>query len=229
MNARRNPNPDSPVERILDEIESGTPLESLPGTIGIKPREIVLALATAALGDAQSLGPTLVQATPARPGLARALSQTALGKLFPSNSRPVLLTLSAGLLQVHDFWDASHAAAQEADDLGEARFSAYWHGIAHRREPDPSNAAYWFRRVGRHPLFPDLAAAARPLLAGAGDSRWESKLIGRGGWDATAMIDLCAGAGPGTSDERLARRLQRLEMLMLSQAGIAALGPEAGD
>ena len=60
------------------------------------------------------------------------------------------LALAAGLLQIHDFWDASHEAAQEADDLGERDFSAYWHGIAHRREPDAGNASYWFRRVGRH-------------------------------------------------------------------------------
>jgi hypothetical protein len=38
------------------------------------------------------------------------------------------------------------------------------------------------------------------------------------------MIDLCARAGRGTDRERLARRLQRLEMAMLLDATAAALG-----
>ena len=100
----------------------------------------------------------LVQAKPRAPRLAQALVGAGLGRRVPGRSscrdgwrsRP-------GLLQVHDFWDASHEAAQQADDLGERDFSAYWHGIAHRREPDAGNAAYWFRRVGRHPVFTPLA------------------------------------------------------------------------
>ena len=79
-------------------------------------------------------------------------------RCFPGTPHRPRLALAAGLLQIHDFWDASHDAAQRADDQGEREFSAYWHGIAHRREPDAGNAAYWFRRVGRHR---DLQAARR--------------------------------------------------------------------
>jgi hypothetical protein len=144
--------------------------------------------------------------------------------MFPSASRPSVLTLSAGLLQIYDFWDASHTAAQEAGDLGETRFSAYWHGIAHRREPDASNASYWFRRVGRHPLLPALGEAARPLLENHGDAQLTSALLGKGAWNPLAMIDLCTRARPGSPNEQLARRLQRLEMQKLLDATIAALG-----
>jgi hypothetical protein len=130
--------------------------------------------------------------------------------------------MAAGLLQVFDFWDASHEAAQQADDLGERASSAYWHGIAHRREPDPGNAAYWFRRVGHHPLFAPLAEAAAPLLDTHGDAALTARLLSRG-WDAMAMIDLCTQAKPGTPREALARRLQRLEMWMLLEATFAKL------
>jgi hypothetical protein len=44
----------------------------------------------------------------------------------------------------------------------------------HRQEPDAGNAAYWFRPVGAHPIFPALARAA-----------------GREGrWDPFAFIDM---------------------------------------
>jgi hypothetical protein len=150
------------------------------------------------------------------------LNETAVGQLYPGASRPARLALAAGLLQIHDFWEASHEAAQVADDLGERSFSAYWHGIAHRREPDPGNAAYWFRKVGRHPLFPALHEAARPLLELHGDHHLTERLLGQGGWTPSAMIDLCTESRPGTPNEALARRLQRLEMQLLLDAAAVA-------
>ena len=159
---------------------------------------------------------------PPRPWLKTALEEPAVAKLLPGASRPARLALAAGLLQIHDFWDSSHKAAQAADDLGERGFSAYWHGIAHRREPDAGNAAYWFRRVGRHAIFGPLAQAARPILEGHGDDRWTARLAGRDAWDSQAMIDLCTGARPGSDQETLARRLQRLEMQLLLDATVDA-------
>jgi hypothetical protein len=165
----------------------------------------------------------LAQAPPRRPRLARALSESAWVAVFPSAPSRSRLALAAGLLQVADFWDASHEAAQKADDLVERDFSAYWHGIAHRREPDPGNAAYWFRRVGRHPVFAPLAEAARPLLEEHGDAALTGRLIAGGAWNPSAMIDLCTEAPPGSPREDLARRLQRREMWLLLDATYAAL------
>ena len=143
--------------------------------------------------------------------------------MFPSARHPLRLAMAAGLLQVHDFWEASHEAAQKADDSGERTTSAYWHGIAHRREPDGANAAYWFRRVGRHPVFSPLAQAARPLFDQERLPELAEQLIPKDAWNPNAMTELCTTAKAGTPRERLARRLERLEMWLLLEASFGAL------
>ena len=50
--------------------------------------------------------------------------------------------------------DRSHTISQ---NLPSAEGS-FLHGIMHRREGDYSNAKYWFRRVGTHPVMEQLAA-----------------------------------------------------------------------
>jgi hypothetical protein len=187
------------------------------------PVDLIAALAVEALGDESSLGPGLVQEKPRHPRLARALSEPAVAAMFPSVPHPLRLAMAAGLLQVHDFWDASHEAAQHADDRGERGTSAYWHGIAHRREPDAANAAYWFRRVGRHGVFVPLAETARPLFEAEGLASVAAQLMPNDAWNASAMIQLCTTAKPGTQEERLARRIQRLEMWLLLEASFAAM------
>lgn len=199
----------TPVAEVVDRLEAGDSWDAILAATGLEPGDLVASVAADALGDVDSLGPPLIQARPRRPGLAAALAEPALpGK----GGRQARLALAAGLLQVQDHWHASHTAAQTADDLGERASSAYWHGIGHRREPDPGNAAYWARRVGRHPIHAPLADLARPIRPGT--------------WDPSAMIDLCTRARPGSADEALARRLQRLEMILLlnlsaEEAGLA--------
>jgi len=195
----------------------------LVGQGGLTPADVIAALAQDALGNDDAMGPSLVRATPHTPTLLRSLTEPSWVAVFPGAPHRARLSLAAGLLQVHDFWDASHDAAQKADDQGERACSAYWHGIAHRREPDAANAAYWFRRVGKHPPFKLLALEARPLLEEQGDSQLSGRLLSGDAWNATAMIDLCTRARPGTPEETLARRLQRLEMWLLLEATYAEL------
>lgn len=85
----------------------------------------------------------------------------------------------AGLYLHAGFWAEAHEVAQEIEDAE----GSYWHAIVHRQEPDPHNAAYWFGRVGSHPIFPELArraAAIDPALSGA--------------WDPRRFIDYCESA-----------------------------------
>src|SRR5438045_1918754 len=65
-------------------------------------------------------------------------------------------TARAGLLLYFGFWDAAHEIAQAIENAE----GSYWHAIVHRQEPDAANAAYWFRQVGPHPIFPALAERA---------------------------------------------------------------------
>ena len=83
----------------------------------------------------------------------------------PREAPPLLLALW------HDArgdWDAAHAIAQGIDD----RDGAWLHAYLHRREGDPANAGYWYRRAGRAaatgPLEDEWLALARAFTEDAG-------------------------------------------------------------
>ncbi len=79
----------------------------------------------------------------------------------------------------------------------------YWHGIMHRMEGDAYNAGYWFRRVGRHPVFPALHREAGLLGYKQGND-----------WDPFAFVEFCE-ASARAKDDDLAKRVQRAEWQLL--------------
>lgn len=118
---------------------------------------------------------------------------------FPSDGdRDMIAACRAGLWLAFNFLDEAHALSQDiATPTG-----SYWHGILHRREPDASNARYWFRRVGDHSIFPLLAEDAQGL----------GLRLPSGRWDPFWFIDLCEEhRNTGTEMEMLLRRTQQLE------------------
>jgi hypothetical protein len=138
---------------------------------------------------------------------ARSLLKTKAARdLFPQSRAPEAAL--SGLWLYFGCFDESHTISQEISTAE----GSYWHGIAHRQEPDPGNAAYWFRRVGNHSIFPPLRDAAAELTASAA-----VKLVLQDRWDPFAFIDFCEEARrrPGTDAERVALEIQRAEWQLL--------------
>ena len=128
----------------------------------------------------------------------------------------------AGLWLWHDFLDESHRQSQSV----ETPTGSYWHGIMHRREPDASNAKYWFRRVGDHPIHPELAATVGRMVAEGVGSKGSFRVDG--GWDAARFVDACEEArGQEDAAEAFCREVQRQEWLALFDYSFrAAFGGE---
>ena len=204
------------VHDVFIAIEEGEPLDELASRFGLSANEVIAVFSHETLGAPDEGISRLIRGKPALPKWVSLLSESALKKLLPELAGQSRLALSAGMLQAMDLWDQSHDAAQEAEDRGETFVSAYWHGIAHRREPDAGNASYWFRRVGAHPVFSPLADAARPMLSQ--DQPTMHKLLPGGTWNPFAFIQLTTNASP--TFDLIARKIQRAEMELLLAASI---------
>ena len=118
----------------------------------------------------------------------------------------------SALWLLHDFLDESHQISQEIDGVD----GSYWHGIMHRREPDYSNAKYWFRRVPNHPVFGPLCEKARELAANDKPDSAAAFLASQSAWDPFRFVDLCESIARGRSSaESLARQIARAEWDLL--------------
>jgi hypothetical protein len=171
------------------------------------PAELQELLATPQLPE---LGPA------SRPGILKPNDITRrLEALLPQGlSREQRELVRALMLLWHDDLDGAHQLAQAVDDPD----GAFVHGIMHRREPDYGNAAYWFRRVGQHPAFPEIARRAGQFLEGKGQKRLQQKLTPGGKWDPFAFVDACAEASGATESGAQAavlRDVQKIEFEVL--------------
>lgn len=135
------------------------------------------------------------------------LNGLAAADLFPHSYAPEAAL--AGLWLYFSCFDEAHGIAQ---DIGSAEGS-FWHAILHRQEPDSGNAAYWFRRVGNHSIFPQLCAAADSILSVHQDAEFRTG----GKWDPFSFVMFCERARqqPGSASEQAALEIQRAEWQLL--------------
>ena len=161
--------------------------------------------------DPAAYGPAVAALlTPPRvAGLGPGTSNTAVKPLLvkfdpfadlgqPVRDRETARACLAGLWLYHDFLDESHTISQ---DLPSAEGS-FWHAVMHRREPDPSNSKYWWRRVGKHSVLARL--------------REQAPAVGYKYTTPEPFVDFCEKVrDSGSVDEDLARRVQQLEWQLL--------------
>ncbi len=157
-------------------------------------------------GDGNRLMP-LAYGTCCSHDARRALGSATAAELFPAAPFPE--AAFSGLWLYFSCLDESHAISQDIPTPE----GSFWHGIMHRQEPDPGNAAYWFRRVGDHPIFVPLRDAAEEILARHPRSGFTGDLH----WDPFAFIDFCGSARhhPDSEAQKAAMEIQRAEWQLL--------------
>ena len=139
--------------------------------------------------------PLLPGAPRESPGLER-LRSMSVDDLFdggPIVRRDYAECVRSGLYLYFSALDESHGISQRIS----TSTGSYWHGIMHRQEGDWSNAKYWFRRVGSHPVYADIESET-------GES-----------WDPFRFVDDCSAASSGHVGRDRALKLQMLEWNLL--------------
>lgn len=133
----------------------------------------------------------------------RALDEVLSGTVLPRDNQELTRAL---VLLWHDHLEAAHVIAQSIENAN----GSFVHGIMHRREPDFSNAAYWFRRVGEHPVFEPLVGKVAAMIQGEKESPL-LKLIAKETWDPFAFVSACEHASRDGLHDGPLRQVQRIE------------------
>ena len=128
-------------------------------------------------------------------GRLAALDDAAIGRVV---DRDAAAACRSGLWIAFNFLDESHTISQDIN----THEGSFWHAIMHRREPDPFNSKYWWRRVGAHPVLEHLRERAPD--------------VGYSFTTPEAFVDFCEKVRDTSgADEETAQRVQHLEWELL--------------
>jgi dihydroorotase len=137
---------------------------------------------------------------------------TAFAHAQPADTEMAMCCI-AGVWLLHDCLDESHTISQGIETTS----GSFWHAIMHRREGDFSNAKYWFRHVGQHPVYgaigeqAHVAASLRDADLFFGENRLRD-----GDWDPYTFVDLCQAVARGqTAARELCLDIQQAEWELL--------------
>ena len=137
----------------------------------------------------------------------RRLAKAKAAQLFPESYSPQ--GALAGLWLYFSCFEECHGVAQELHTAE----GSFWHAILHRQEPDSGNAAYWFRRVGTHPMYTPLFHAADEIVKRYPEAEFRPGAY----WDPFSFVMFCERARqqPGSPSEQAALEIQRAEWQLL--------------
>lgn len=167
--------------------------------------------------DPGNYGPEVAEflKCPAPDGLVHGRPVVAMEESLAALTLPTLCQVALWLR--FDFGARGHAVVQGLSGTD----ACYWHAIHHRREPDPDNARYWFRRTGSHRIHPELLRSAIELGNGSMAAR---KVSAWPIWDALGFVDLCTlHAGKESADEAFCQLVQQREWALLFDHGFQAM------
>ncbi len=132
-----------------------------------------------------------------------------IDSLFQQHGRPRQAELIRSLILLwHDHLEPSHRLSQDEHNPD----GSLVHAIMHRREPDYSNAKYWWRSTGDHACFPAVAAKVEPLIQA--DRLLADQILPGGDWDPYAFTDAVAKGIRESADSprrQLLKQIQRAE------------------
>jgi len=133
----------------------------------------------------------------------------AIDSLFAQHGRPRKAELIRSLILLwHDHLEPSHSISQGEHNPD----GSLVHAIMHRREPDYSNAKYWWRSTGDHECFPAIAAKVESLVAN--DADLAGQILSGGDWDSygfTDAVDSGIREAEDSPRHQLLQQIQRAE------------------